>query len=46
MLDESILGMSGLFYRFSLFLMENHVRKHAGQMPHYVVSDLALHCGL
>ena len=43
-----ILGLSGLFCRF-LFLMENSVCKHfysvdPDQMPHYVASDLGLHC--
>ena len=43
-----ILGLLGLFCHF-LFLMEKSVSKHfysvdPDQMPHYVASDLGLHC--
>ena len=44
-----ILGMSGLFCHFILLLMENLKILLANtadpdQMPHYVASDLGLHC--
>ena len=51
MLDESIYhfrggGGSSLFYCFFLFwwkiLLENNVDRN--QIPHYVASDLGLHC--
>ena len=41
-----ILGVSGLFCGFYSILMENPVSNtvdHA-QTPHYVASDLGLHC--
>ena len=48
MLEESIcrLGMSGLLYRFILYLMEKPVTSHVGldQPPHLVASDLGLLC--
>ena len=38
--------VSGLFVAFSLFLMENLLANNVDpdQMPHYVASDLGLHC--
>ena len=41
-----ILGMPGLFYHFILVMMENPVANTVvpDQMPHYVASDLGLHC--
>ena len=41
-----ILGMSGLFVAFILFLMEILLGNAVDpdQTPHYVVSDLSLHC--
>ena len=49
MLDESIciLGVSVHFLILILFLMENHVLSinvDPDQMPHYLASDLGLHC--
>ena len=49
MLDKSICpfrGISSIFVAFILFLMENPVTNNVdpGQMPHYVASDLGLHC--
>ena len=47
MLDESvILGVSGLFVAFILFLMKILLANNADpdQMPHDVASDLGLHC--
>ena len=41
-----ILGVSGLFVTFILLFMENPVSNSVDpdQMPHYVASDLGLHC--
>ena len=47
MLDESvILGVLGLFFTFILFLTEYPVSISVApdKMPHYVASDLGLHC--
>ena len=41
-----LLGVLVYFVTFILFLMENPVSKQCrpDQMPHYVASDLVLHC--
>ena len=41
-----ILGVLGLFYRFNFILDENPVSDSvdSDQTPHYVASDLGLHC--
>ena len=40
-----ILGVSGHFVSFILFLMKNPVSTvDLDRTPHYVVSDLGLHC--
>ena len=43
-----ILGVSGLFCHFFLFLTENPIGKQYSidpdLTPHYVASDLGLHC--
>ena len=49
MLDKSIChfrGVRSVLLLLVYFFMENHVRKNVDpdQMPHYVTSDLGLHC--
>ena len=48
MLDKTICHFKGVKsnFAFILFLMENLLANNVGpdQMPHYVVSDLGLHC--
>ena len=41
-----ILGMLGLLCHFTLFLMESLLANNVDpdQTPHYVASDLGLHC--
>ena len=41
-----ILGVSSLFRCFNSILMENPISNNVDpdQMPHYVASDLGLHC--
>ena len=46
-----MLGVSGLFCHFYPILMENPsvnnvdlIRRHITETPHYVTSDLSLHC--